>query len=304
MLDPTSLFSWDDFVDQRTLHVRTLVVTLGHFADVGHTQRILDAHVLDTLPNHPLGRFDVDQLHDYTGRRPHVVFDRDHFERYTGPEIVLRQVTDASGTDFLLLTGPEPSLQWERMAAAVGHLVEQLGVERTVLVQSMPSPAPHTRPVSVSRFASRSDLLPDHHSSLGTFGVSASFNALLTVRLGERGHGVLGLLAHVPHYLADSDYPAATVAILDALRDVTGLDVPPGVLTQASDAALGAIDAQVAQSAELTQMVAELERSYDAHAAGRHGLPSSADLPSAEELGAEVEDFLRGLGPDADAPES
>ena len=45
MLDPTSLFSWDDFVDQRTLHVRTLVVTLGHFADGDFMQ--IDLHDAD-----------------------------------------------------------------------------------------------------------------------------------------------------------------------------------------------------------------------------------------------------------------
>ena len=297
VLEPTGLFTWDDFVDQRTIHADTLVVTLGSFADIGHTQRIVDAHLLNTLPNRVLGHFDVDQLHDYTGRRPTVLFDRDHFEQFRAPEITLSRVTDAAGTDFLLLRGPEPSLQWERMAAAIGHLVEQLGVKKTVLLQSMPSPVPHTRPVSVSRFATASDLLPGNQPFLGTFQVSSSFNALLTVRLGERGHDAIGLLAHVPHYLADTDFPAASVAVLEGLRDAGGGDAPSGHLAAASEAALGAIDDEVAASEELTEMVQALEEQYDAFAEGRNRLErAEADLPSADELAAEAERFLRSLG--------
>lgn len=297
MLEPTSLFSWDDFVDQRTVRAHTLVVTLGSFADIGHTQRLVDAHLLDTLPNRVLGRFDIDQLHDYAGRRPTILFDRDHFEQFRAPEITLHMVTDAAGTDFLLLRGPEPSLQWERMAAAVAHLIEQLDVQRTVLIQSMPSPAPHSRPVAVSRFATVSDLLPGNQPFLGTFQVSSSFNALLTLRLGEKGHEAVGLIAHVPHYVADSDFPAGSIAALEALRDAAGLDVPLGHLPTASAAALAAIDAQVAESEELTELVAVLEQQYDAFVEGRHRLEQAeADLPTAEEIGDAAEDFLRSLG--------
>ena len=306
MLEPTSLFTWDDFVDQRTIRARTLVVTLGSFADIGHTQRIVDTHILETLPNHVLGHFDMDQLHDYTGRRPMVVFDRDHFEQFRAPQITLHKVTDATGTDFLLLRGPEPSLQWERMSAAIAHLVAQLSVERTVLIQSMPSPAPHTRPVAVSRFATASDLLPGNQPFLGTFQVSSSFNALLTVRLGEAGHDAIGLLAHVPHYLADSEFPAGSIAVLDALRQTAGVDVPPGELVLASAATISAVDAQVRDSEELTEVVRALEHQYDAFAEGRNHLErAEADLPSADQLGDEAEKFLRSLGdPGAEEPDA
>lgn len=305
MLDPTGLFRWDDFVDQRTVRARTLVVTLGSFADIGHAQRLVDGHVLNTLPNRVLGRFDADQLHDYTGRRPTVLFDRDHFEQFSGPDIVLHKVTDAAGTDFLMLTGPEPSLQWERMASAIIHVIEQIGIEETVLLQSMPSPTPHTRQIAVSKFASASDLLPDNQPMLGTFRVSSSFNALLTLRLGERGHAAIGLLAHTPHYLADSDDPASAVALLDALRDASGLDVPIGELGAAAGAASTAIDAQVNASAELTEMVRALEEQYDAFTLERQRLErEQADLPTADEIGDAAESFLRSLGNESEGETS
>ncbi len=297
MLDPTSLWAWESHVDQRRVRADVLVVTLGSFMDAGHAQRLVNAHLRDTLPNHIIGRFDTDQLHDYAGRRPAVVFDRDHFEGYARPEMALRHVTDADGAGFLLLSGPEPSLQWERVAKTVEHVIEQVGIERTIIVQSMPSPTPHTRPVAVSQFASDPDLLVDHRPHLGTFQISASFNAVLTLRLGEAGREVLGLVAHVPHYLADNDYAPGAIAALASLERITGLSLPTDALRAVAATTLEAVDAQVADSQELVDMVGQLEQAYDAFMAEQRRLSEAeTDLPTPEEIGAQVEDFLRTLG--------
>ena len=297
MLEPTSLFAWESHVDQRTLNAETLVVTLGSYVDAGHSQRLVDAELLQHLPNRVIGRFDADQLVDYAGRRPTIVFDRDRFADYAKPEINLHLVTDRDGHDFLLLNGPEPSLQWERMAAGVQYVIDQLGVRRTVLVQSMPAPAPHTRPVAVTRFASDPALLEDEVPTLGTFQLSASFTGLLTLRLGEAGHDVLGLVAHVPHYIADNDYPDAAGSLLTALREVSSLAVPVQGLDLAAGIVRAQIDNQVLQSEELGEMVAALERGYD-HFVQERQLRNAknAQLPSAEEIGEQFEQFLAELG--------
>ncbi len=304
MLDPTSLFTWEPHVDQRTLRADTLVVTLGSYVDAGHTQRLLDAQLIEQLPNRVVGRFDADQLLDYAGRRPTITFDRDHFSEYRKPEVNLHLMTDHDGTDFFLLNGPEPALQWERMAASVNHVIEQLGVKQTVLVQSMPAPAPHTRPVAVTRFASDPELVADEAPVLGTFQLSASFTGVLTVRLGEAGHPALGLVAHVPHYIADNDYPAAAGAIMAALRDTTQLAVPVDGFDLGAGIVRAQIDNQVAESEELTQMVGALERGYDQFAEERHlRNVENAQLPSADEIGQKFEEFLADLG-DGPAPEA
>ena len=41
----------------------------------------------------------------------------------------------------------------------------------------------------------------------GELRVPSSAQALLELRLGEWGHDALGFVAHVPHYLAQLDYP-------------------------------------------------------------------------------------------------
>lgn len=306
MLDPISLFTWEPHVDQRRLHADTLVVTLGSYLDAGHAQRMVDAHLLDQLPNRLLGRFDADQLIDYGGRRPEIVFDRDHFDSYAKPEIALHLVTDADGRDFLLLNGPEPSFQWERLAAGVTHVIEQLDVRSTVLVQAIPAPAPHTRPVAVTQYAGEPDRVAEEDLMLGTFALKASFPSVLTLRLGEAGHPVTGLLAHVPHYIADADYPAAASALMKALKAGTHLALPTGGFDLAASLVRAQIDQQVQASEELTEMVRTLEENYERFMSERSLRSTrSESLPSADEIGRQFEDFLAGLGddtPDADSP--
>lgn len=273
MLEPASLFTWEPHVDQRRVHATTLVATLGSYLDAGHAQRLLDAHLLDQLPNRLLGRFDADQLIDYGGRRPEIVYAKDHFENYAKPEIALHLVSDQEGRDFLLLNGPEPSFQWERLAASVDHVLGQLGVQHTVLVQSIPAPAPHTRPVAVTSYATDPALIEDEDSMLGTFTLRASFPSVLTLRLGEAGHPVTGLLAHVPHYVADGDYPAAAAALWDKLRATTKLSLPTGGFDLDNGLMRAQIDQQVAASEELTAMVSVLEANYEADPPGQSDAP-------------------------------
>lgn len=299
MLDPHSLFGYEDHVDARTVRARTLLVTLGSFVDAGHAQRLLNDHLLNTLTNHRIGAFDADQLISYREQRPPILFTADRFSQYKTPALALHEVTDAAGQKFLLLVGPEPGLQWERMAACIADLVDRHDVALTVLASSMPMAAPHTRPVQVSRWATRSELLPDNRPLFGTVLMSAAFPSMLAQRLGERGHDAIGLTAHVPHYLADHDFPDAAIALVDAVRTASGLSLPTLQLAVASGVVRAQIGHQVEQSEELAEHVAQLEEAYDEFHRQRELEAAASSLPSAEEIGEAAEEFLKTVASDA-----
>jgi len=298
MLDPTNLFDYESHVDPRTVRARTLVVTLGSFIDAGHAQRLVNDHVLNSLPGHRLGEFDADQVTTYREQRPTIVFSADHFSGYRTPAPALHEVKDAEGTPFLLLTGPEPGLRWEKMAESIAGIVDRHDVELTVLVQSMPMPVPHTRPVRLSRWASSPDLIPGNKPMFGTVLMSASFPAMLAQRLGEREHDVIGLTAHVPHYLAEHDFPDAAISLVDGLREVSALSIPTIQLAVAAGVVRAQIGHQVENSEELAEHVATLERQFDEFARERELAAAEEELPSAEEIGEAAEEFLKTLGTD------
>lgn len=301
MLDPVALFAWSEHVDVRDSAHQcgenpALVITMGGFADAGGTRKFLEERLLAGFANHRLGTFDTDQLYDYAGHRPLITFDRDHFRGYQSPEIALYQVSDSVGNPFFLLTGPEPALQWERLCAAIGHLIDVLGITRVWILQSMPAPTPHTRPTYISGFSSKPELLNLFDGLPGTFHISSSFNALLTVRLGEQGVDVVGLTAHVPHYLADVDYPDAAAALLNRLSIESTLDLPGGSqLTQASRVARAMIDQQLALSEDAASGIAQLEDQYEHYMSQRLRV-APGNMPSGEQLGAEIEEYLKSLG--------
>ncbi|SER55499.1 Predicted ATP-dependent carboligase, ATP-grasp superfamily [Propionibacterium cyclohexanicum] len=301
MLDPLTLFQYDPQIDQRTVHDRVMVITLGSYGDAGSAQAQFDEHLLNTLTHRTIGTFDADQVMDYRGHRPPIDFDRDHYDNYEPPVMTLHEITDKSGSPFLLLTGPEPALQWERVVAAIDRIIDELDVQLVVTAQSVPMPVPHTRPVGLLKVATRSDLLPGNQPS-GSFRMSASFLGMMTQRLGESGRDVIGLVARVPQYLAEAEFPDAPIALVRGVNEVANLDVPLGDLEQASRLARGQIDAQVQQSEQLSQMVSALEKQYDTFMAD-HSLPMSEDqIPNADEIGQAVEDYLASLDTGNDGP--
>jgi hypothetical protein len=125
--------------------------------------------------------------------------------------------------------------------------------------------------------------------------IPGSVSALLELRLGEAGVDALGVAAHVPHYLAQATYPAASMTLLEHLEQLTGLHLPVEGLREAAEIHRTEIDEQIAASADNIAVVAALEQQYDTFTAAREGtdlLGATGEMPSAEEIGAEFERFL------------
>lgn len=291
-LDPRELYDLDS--DRPDLTGVVLLQALDGFIDAGSATRLARRHLLDALDSTVIARFDVDQLYDYRARRPIMRFARDHWESYDAPQLTLHLLHDDGGTPFLLLTGPEPDAQWERFIEAVRTLITQLGVRLTVGLDAFPMSLPHTRPTRIIAHGSRPELFAGYEPWLGTMAVPASAGNLLEFSLGQAGLDALGLAAPVPPYLTQTEYPAAAAALLREVSARTGLLLPLAALDDAARTTRTAIDQQVAQSEEVQTLVQALEEQYDAYVAGADQslLATEGGLPSADELGAELERFL------------
>jgi hypothetical protein len=293
VLDPHGLYELVD--DVPALDSPVLIQALTGFVDAGSAIQLSREHLLEQLDGRVLATFDIDQLLDYRSRRPSMIFVEDHWESYEEPSLALHLLRDEVGTEFLLLAGPEPDLQWERFIAAVTGLIERLGVRMTVGLNAIPMAVPHTRPVSVTAHATDQRLLGDRESWLQRVQVPASVGNLLELRLGESGHDAMGYAAHVPHYLAQTTYPAAAELLLDSVAASAGLVIPTALLHEAAGLVREEVDKQVAEDEQASRLVVSLEQQYDAFLRGRQGnllADANGPLPTAEELGAELERFL------------
>ncbi|MFT4081431.1 MAG: PAC2 family protein [Nocardioides sp.] len=243
--------------------------------------------------------FDVDAFHDYRARRPAISFVRDHYESYDAPRLVVRALRDAGGTPYLLLHGPEPDNRWEAFARAVREVVERLGVTDVISLGSVPMAVPHSRPLTLTHHANQPERVAEESPWRGEIRVPSSAQALVEVRLGEWDHAAQGFVAHVPHYLAQLDYPAATVALLEQVERAGRLTIDLAELKDEAVKRQDEIAAYLEENAEVGEVVAALERQYDAfhqaEAEGKGLLAPDQPLPTGEELGREFERFLAGL---------
>jgi len=293
LLDPNELYELS--ADLPELDRPVLVVAMTGFVDAAGATKIAADHLRDHGDPVDVAVFDVDQLYDYRARRPAMMFVEDHWESYDTPQIRVQALTDTAGTRFLMLDGPEPDVQWERFVAAVTLLCERLDVRASVGFNSIPMAVPHTRPLGVTAHASRRELIADHQPWLQRVQVPGSAVHLLEYRLGRAGRDSMGFSVHVPHYLAQTDYPGAAQTMLEAVSRATGLALVDESLRSAAEAVRADVDGQVERSEEVASVVRALEEQYDAYVAGRGDNLLAGDtgpLPTADELGAELERFL------------
>jgi hypothetical protein len=280
----------------------TMVLVLDGFLDAGNAAARAAQHLVDLAGSQGgpvVATFDVDELHDYRARRPAMSFVRDHYEAYDAPRLVTRLLRDAGNTPYLLLHGPEPDTRWEAFARAVRKVVERFGVTRVVSMGSVPMAVPHTRPIAITHHANDPSLLSGDSPWRGELRVPASAQALLEIRLGEWGHPAMGFVAHIPHYLAQLDYPQASATLLEHVERAGRLTIDISGLRAEAEDREAEIARYLASNEEVGEVVAALEQQYDsferAEQSGESLLAAEEPLPTGEEIGRQVEQFLAGL---------
>ncbi len=303
MQDPTELYQYETDTPAHDMRASVMLVALDGFVDAGHTQKLLADHILATHQSTVVASFDVDQVIDYRGRRPVMTFDRDRWTTYADPSLLLHRVVDHDGVPFFILAGPEPDYQWNRMVEAVSGLIDRLGVDLTVSVHGVPMAVPHTRPIGVTSHGTDRTLLADNEPVFGTIQVPGSFASLLELRLGEAGRQAIGFAVHVPHYLAQAQFADAALVGLERFASATGLHLGMSELATRAGENRAEIAKHLQDSEEVAAVVAALEQQYDTFLEGRSQRSLLAtelrDLPTADEIGAEFEAFLKDVVDDA-----
>lgn len=305
--DPRLVHILDEVPELADIAELTMVLALDGFLDAGNASARVVQHLLELGDGgtRVVATFDVDEFHDYRARRPAMSFVRDHYEHYDAPRLVVRLLSDSGGTPYLLLHGSEPDNRWEAFARAVREVVERLGVTRVVSLGSVPMAVPHTRPISVTPHGNRPELVEGTSPWRGELRVPSSAQSLLELRLGEWEHAALGFVAHIPHYLAQLDYPRASVVLIEHLERAGRLLVDLTDLRDEAEAREAEIARYLGDNEEVNDVVRALERQYDtferAEDAGVSLLAEDQAIPTGDELGREFERFLAGLeAPDDD----
>jgi hypothetical protein len=270
-----------------------LVVYLDGWIDAGLGATAAMASLVSTVPTDVVATFDTEILLDYRARRPTLRIVDGVNTGLAWPEIQVRGGQDRAGHGLFLLVGPEPDHRWHGFVDAVVGLAGELDVRLAVGLGAFPAPVPHTRPAQLVATASSPELAQQIGFVGGSIEVPAGIQSALEQAFTAAGIPAVTLWARVPHYVATMSYPAASAELLDGLGRVAGLEVYTGELRKAADETRARLDGLVAGNDEHVALVRQLEAQADAaESASAFG----TDLPSGDELAAEIQRFLHDEG--------
>jgi len=268
-----------------------LVMGMEGWIDAGLGGAAAMATLVEQVPNQVIARFDTDLLLDQRARRPVLRIVDGVTSPLTWPEIELRAGEDRAGKSVLLLVGPEPDMRWKSFTSTVVSLATEMGVRLAVGLGAFPAPVPHTRPTRLASTATTEELATKVGFVPGTIDVPAGIHAALERGFADAGVPAVGLWARVPHYAAAMPYPAASAALIEGLASVAALELHAGDLQAAAAVTTQRIDELIANSEEHTAMVQQLEAQIDAAEETPFDI---GNLPSGDQIAAELERFLRG----------
>jgi hypothetical protein len=275
----------------RALDSPVLLLATESWLDAGFGAQGAIAAALETIPTEVLATFTADEFIDFRARRPTARISDGVLQGVNWPEIQLRAGQDGAGKSVLVLVGPEPDIKWHVFVRDVVGLAKELGVRLVVSLGAFPARMPHTRPVRLTAIATVAELAAQIGLTPGSTEAPAGIQTALQEGFAAAGIPAIGIWARVPHYLAALPYPAASAALVDALATVAGLNLDAAELHAAAASVRTQIDDALAGSEEYRALVGSLEAVFDCEGSIP---PDFSNLPSGEELAAEIERFLRG----------
>ncbi|TDC52562.1 PAC2 family protein [Jiangella ureilytica] len=246
-------------------------------AGVEHLERVWNGESVAAL--------DPDEYYDFQVNRPMVSVDEDGLRSIQWPTTRLSVVRlEDHDRDIVLLRGIEPNMRWRAFCAELLSVATDLGCEQVVTLGALLADVPHTRPVPVTVSASDPDqaerlgLEPSRYE--GPTGIVGVFQDAAT----KAGLDAVSLWAAVPHYVAQSPCPKATLVLLQRVEDHLGLPVPMGDLAEQAEAWQHGVDELAEEDSDVAEYVRRLEEARD-----------TVDLPEAsgEHIAREFERYLR-----------
>ena len=272
-----------------------LVMLTGWIDASGAAQATVEAIIAESEAS-PIVEFDDDTYVDFRARRPVMELREGLHSVLRWERILLSTAHDQTGRQLLVLAGPEPDMAWHRFTGIVGDLAVELGVSQMAHLGAYPFAVPHTRPARLSVSSPSEDVLARVPFLRSSIDVPAGIAAALEREMHDRGIPSLGIWAQVPHYISQMPYPSASIALLDGLRESTGLVFEAAELRSEVIIQGRRLDGLVAGNEEHQTMLRQLEQLYDAgDDVNQPGDPAgpSLEFRSGDQIAAELEEFLR-----------
>jgi hypothetical protein len=266
-------------LDDVQLAAPVLVAAFDGWVDAAGASSAATDHL--ALGGELIATFDADILFDFRSRRPVLDIIDGTLQRLEWPSLTIHRIA-AEGRDVLVLHGAEPDFRWRELGDDLLELALRLGVVEWVSLGAIPAAVPHTRAVPVMATASEDELLHggDVKGPPGLLRVPSACLSAVELTVAGAGVPTVGFYAQVPHYVG-GPYAAATVALLERLSRHLHVDLPMGSFPEDAASQRERLDMAVEADDDVRQILERLEGNDE------------DEIPSGDDLAAEIERFLR-----------
>ena len=244
---------------------RTLLVATEGWSDAGEAATSALRMVVEHFGLVPYDIIDDETYFDFQVTRPYVELDGDGSRVLSWPDITVYgpdESSSSSDAPFVLM-GAEPSKLWRSLASQLVDQALTYDIDGMVLVGAMLADVPHSRPVRLIMSSDESSIRNKLSIERSTYEGPVGILSVIGLQAQRAGVPALHLWAQVPHYVHTSPSPKATLAILDRLEDLLGVDIPREELVDQADSWEENIDQLASEDDEMLAYIQQLEKQRD-----------------------------------------
>ncbi len=274
-----------------------VIMAFTGWSDTGTVTTDVAEHLVEAYGAERFLDVDPEEYYVFSDTRPTVSIGDDGIRELTWPknEAFAAKLPDAAH-DIVIVSGVEPNLKWKSFAVQLSDVLAALEPSLVCTLVARQAATPHTRPIPVSGSSADPVLAAKFGLGRSMYQGPTGILGVLHDELRKREVPLISLAAGIPHYLNVEENPAATAALLRALEPVIGLMPPLGDLEEETERFLARVEEASRGDDQIVQYVRTLEEHYGEDMEEDEEDDQGAELPSADELLKDVEDFLRGSG--------
>jgi proteasome assembly chaperone (PAC2) family protein len=281
--------TWDAEVPQ--LRQPILVCSFRGWNDAAGAASTALGTVAEAFDAEQVARLDPEDYFDFQSTRPTIVLTEGQARRIDWPQndLYAARIPNAD-RDLILLDGTEPNLRWRTFSETIATAADALGVEMVVTMGALIAEVSHTLPVPITGLASDEELVEELDLQRSTYEGPTGIVGVVHDCCRKVGMTSASLWAAVPHYVAAVPNPKAALALLRRLEGLTGIAVEASELEAEATSFEEQIDRAIAANPEIEELVDRIESEQ------KDQLEDSEDLPSADSIARDFQQFLRQQG--------
>jgi len=261
---------------------RTLVVAFEGWNDAGESASSAARFLIDAVKGVEISEIDSQNYYDFQFARPQVALDENGHRVFRWPNATIYRPAMTELFDVRILLGVEPSRNWIDFATEIADSVEAEAIDSVVFLGAMLADAPHTRPVQITA-TSTNDLVCDSvPAEKSLYEGPVGILSILGAEFERRNIPTMSLWAAVPHYVHNGPVPKATLALINSVQELLGIQFAQGDLPEEAFKWERAVDELAEADEDLAEYVTQLEKTRD-----------EIDGATGDTIAAEVEQFLR-----------